>query len=85
MVLWAWLQKYVQNTKGVEDESRPLMCNGHSPTETSVRSGVTVMQRPWPLAKANGFILVWESLTGIIPVRLLRSHAARWSDSNHGG
>ena len=33
------------------------MCNGHSPTDISIRSGVTVMQRPWPLAKANGFIL----------------------------
>jgi hypothetical protein len=21
------------------------------------------MQRPWPLAKANGFILAWEALT----------------------
>jgi hypothetical protein len=29
------------------------------------------MQRPWPLANANGFILVWESLTGVISVRLL--------------
>jgi hypothetical protein len=26
--------------------------------------------------KANGYILVWESLTGIISVRLLRSHAS---------
>jgi hypothetical protein len=40
--------------------------NGHSPTNTSVRSGVTVMQRPWPLVKASGYILVWGSLTGII-------------------
>jgi hypothetical protein len=31
------------------------------------------MQRPWPLAKVDGFILVWESLTGVISVRLLRS------------
>jgi hypothetical protein len=31
------------------------------------------MQRPWPLAKATGFILVWESLTGIISARLPRS------------
>jgi hypothetical protein len=30
--------------------------------------GVTAMQRPWPLAKAIGFILVRESLAGIIPV-----------------
>jgi hypothetical protein len=29
--------------------------NGHSPTEKNVRPGV--------LAKVNGFILVWESLT----------------------
>jgi hypothetical protein len=30
------------------------------------------MQRPWPLplAKVNGFILVWGSLTGIISVPL---------------
>jgi hypothetical protein len=61
------------------------MCNGHSPTDTSVRPGVTVMYRPWPLAKANGFILVWEYLTGIISVvRLLRSYAPRWSDLNEG-
>jgi hypothetical protein len=46
----------------------------HSPTDTSFRSGVTVVQRPWPLAKFNGFILVCGSLTGIISVRLLRSH-----------
>jgi hypothetical protein len=24
---------------------------------------VAVMQRPWPLAKANGFILAWGPLT----------------------
>ena len=32
--------------------------NGHSPTNTSVRLGVTTMQRqrPWPLAKGDGFI-----------------------------
>jgi hypothetical protein len=47
------------------------MCdNDHSPTETSARSGVTVLQLPWPLAKANGLILVWGSLTGVIPVPL---------------
>jgi hypothetical protein len=28
---------------GVENESTSLICNGHSPTDTSVRSGVTVM------------------------------------------
>jgi hypothetical protein len=34
----------------------------------SFRSGVTVLQRPWPLAKVNGCInvLVWETLTGIV-------------------
>jgi hypothetical protein len=41
--------------------------NGHSPTEKSVRSGVTVMMsRPWPVAKVDGYILVWESLTGTV-------------------
>jgi hypothetical protein len=45
--------------------------------DTGVRLGVTVMQRPCPLDKANGFILVWEFLTGIISVRLLRSHGSR--------
>jgi hypothetical protein len=47
------------------------MCNGHSPTDKSVRSGEAVM---W-LAKANGFILVRRgSLTGIIysPPQILR-------------
>jgi hypothetical protein len=38
------------------------MCDGHSPTDTSAHSGVTVMQQPWPLAKVNGFIPMWESL-----------------------
>jgi hypothetical protein len=38
--------------------------DGHSPTDASARSGVTAMQRPWPLVKVNGFTLVWESLTG---------------------
>ena len=28
------------------------------------------MQRPWPLAKANGFVLMWISLTGIVPAPL---------------
>jgi hypothetical protein len=30
------------------------------------------MQRPWPLAEANGFVLVWESLavTGVTSVPL---------------
>jgi hypothetical protein len=61
------------------------MCNGYSPTDTSVRSGVTVMQRPWPLAKASGYILVWESVTGIISVRILRSFGSRWSPLNGRG
>jgi hypothetical protein len=32
------------------------------------------MQRPRPLAKGSGFILVWESLTGILssPPQILR-------------
>jgi hypothetical protein len=35
------------------------MCNCHYRTDTSTRSGVAViMQRPWPLVKGNGFILV---------------------------
>jgi hypothetical protein len=32
--------------------------NGHLQTDASARLGVTVMHRPWPLATANGFILV---------------------------
>ena len=53
-------------------------CNSHSPADTSVRSGVTVMERPWPLAKSNGFIRVWESLTVILSqLRPPRSHVAR--------
>jgi hypothetical protein len=32
------------------------------PLRLCVRSGVTVMQRPWPLAKANGFIPKWFTL-----------------------
>jgi hypothetical protein len=41
-------------------------------TKSSVRVCVTVVhvQRPWPQAKAIGFILVWESLTGIFSVPL---------------
>ena len=48
------------------DKNLMAIYNGHFPTDTSVRSGVTVMQRPWPLVKANGSILVSESLPGII-------------------
>jgi hypothetical protein len=33
------------------------MYNGHC-----VRSGETVLKRPWPLAKASSYILVLESL-----------------------
>jgi hypothetical protein len=58
--------------------------NRHSPTDASARSGVTVMQRPWPLAKANGIILVLECLSGIISVRLLRSCVSRWPPLNDG-
>jgi hypothetical protein len=32
-----------------------VICNGHSSKKKIVRSGVTVMQRPWPLVKANDF------------------------------
>jgi hypothetical protein len=35
--------------------------------QASVRSGVAVMWRPWPLAKGNGFVLVSEFLPGNIP------------------
>jgi hypothetical protein len=42
-----------------------LTVNGHSPTDVSVRSGLTVMLRPWSLVKANGFILVSECLPGV--------------------
>jgi hypothetical protein len=41
------------------------------------------MQRPWPLAK-GGFVLVVESLTAIISVRLLRSYMVRGYNSNEG-
>jgi hypothetical protein len=59
--------------------------NGHSPMDTSVCSGVTVIQRPWPLAKGNGFILVWGSLAGIISVRPIEDIGPRGSTSKHGG
>ena len=39
--------------------------NGHLQTEKSARSGATAMQRPWPLVKGNGFILVSECLPGL--------------------
>jgi hypothetical protein len=45
--------------------------------------------RSWPLAKANGYcnyyILVWGSLTGIISVRLLRSHVGAEGPPLNGG
>ena len=43
--------------------------------------------RRWLLAKGNGFILVWESLTGSISdlSRLLRSCVVEGSPLNHGG
>jgi hypothetical protein len=51
------------------------MCNGHYyPTDTSARSGVTVMPRP--LAKANGFILAWGPLTGAVLSQLASSGPA---------
>ena len=31
-----------------------VACNGHSPTNTSVRSGVPCLKRPWPLANVSG-------------------------------
>ena len=34
-----------------------IIRNGHSPTDTIFRSGVTVMKRSLPLAKGNGIIL----------------------------
>ena len=40
--------------------------NGNSSTDASVRSGVTVMQRPWSFVKTNGFVLVSVCLSGII-------------------
>ena len=51
------------------------MYNGHSPTDKSIRSGETVMKRPWPLAKVNGYILMWES-TGEKPVPLIQDQTA---------
>jgi hypothetical protein len=32
-------------------------CNGHSPTDANVRSGAAAAWWPWPLTKANSFIL----------------------------
>jgi hypothetical protein len=46
------------------------MCNGHYPTEKC------------PLAKANPFILVWESLTGITSVPLPGSFVSGGLDLN---
>jgi hypothetical protein len=52
----------------VSESKRPLRNRfGSETTDKSVRSGVTVMQRPWPLAKVNGFILVWESFNWHYP------------------
>jgi hypothetical protein len=36
------------------------MCNGHSPTGKSARLGVAVrlFKLLWPLAKANGFVIL---------------------------
>jgi hypothetical protein len=63
------------------------MCNGHSPTEINVRSGVTSIQRPWRWPKPTVLfcILVWESLTGVISVRLLRFCYSRGSVLKQGG
>jgi hypothetical protein len=53
-----------------------IYCNGHSPTDTrSVRLGVACGGYVTAVAagqsQAKGFILVWESLTGIILVLIL--------------
>jgi hypothetical protein len=49
-------------SEAAKNLKRPYpVCNGHSPTEKIAHSDVTVMYRPWPLAKAKGFILVWVS------------------------
>ena len=74
---WNSRHATVSEVKRLQIHSGYYMCNGNSPMDTGVRLGVTVMQRPCPLDKANGFILVWEFLTGIISVRLLRSHGSR--------
>jgi hypothetical protein len=37
--------------------------NGNPQTDASARSGVAVMERPWPLAKASGLVFAWGSLT----------------------
>ena len=60
------------------------ICKGHSPTDTSARSCVAVVQRPWPLVKGNGFVLVSERSPGIVPVRLLRSRAPEGANFNDG-
>jgi hypothetical protein len=57
-------------------QKRSFGCNGYD---------LYVLQRPWPLAKANGFILVWKSLTGVISVRLLRSCGVPGSPLNGRG
>jgi hypothetical protein len=42
---------------------------------------------PWPLAKGNGFILVWESLTGIISPQIPRTprRSLEWGELMYGG
>jgi hypothetical protein len=45
-----------------------IVCNGHSHKGKGVRLGVTAVQRPWPMVKGNGFILVSECSPGIISV-----------------
>jgi hypothetical protein len=65
---------YFLENFGTPLESNPLIihymcvcaCDGHSPKDTGFRSGATAKQRPWPLVKSNGFIVVSECLTGII-------------------
>jgi hypothetical protein len=48
----------------VSEVKRPLNHRSgiEAVTDKSARSGATVTKRPWPLAKDNGFILVWGLL-----------------------
>jgi hypothetical protein len=59
------------------------------PTDAVVCSDVAVMQRPWPLAKANGFILKWVTLiingTVISRLHTKRINGNRTFDRQHQG
>jgi hypothetical protein len=52
--------------------------------DASARSGVTVMQRPWLLVKANGFILALESSPGIISASSKAVKCTKGSKMNLG-